>query len=74
MADMLTVRGTVQRSKAEGIPISEYALRTWIKQGLIPVRYAGSKVLIFWPNVRNFITCANGGDNSITMQPPRRCS
>lgn len=62
--DMLTIRGTVQRAKAEGIPVSEYSLRLWIKQGLIPVRMAGRKQLIYWPNVRDYLTCASGlGDN-----------
>ena len=43
MADVLTVRATVQRAKAEGLPVSEYTLRLWIKQGKIPVRNAGAK-------------------------------
>lgn len=65
---MLSVRESVVRAKAEGLPISEYSLRLWIKQGLIPVRLAGRKQLIFWPNVRNYVTCADGvGDN----RPPQ---
>ena len=66
--DMLTIRGTVQRAQSEGLGISEYALRSWIKRGLIPVRYAGSKTLVFWPNVRDFLTCANGSDNPSSSQ------
>lgn len=64
MANVLTVRATVQRSKAEGLPISEYMLRLWIKQGKIPVRYAGAKQLVYWPNVADFLTCSNGSDNA----------
>lgn len=54
--NMLTVRETVQRSKDEGIAVSEYALRMWLKQKEIPVRYAGSKALLYWPSVRAYIT------------------
>lgn len=45
--NVLTVRETVQRSKDEGIAVSEYALRMWLKQKEIPVRYAGSKALLY---------------------------
>ena len=53
--NMLTIRETVQRSKDEGIPVSDYALRLWIKRGEIPARYVGSKALLFWPAVKNYI-------------------
>lgn len=64
MANVLTVRETVQRAKAEGLPISEYCLRLWIKQGKIPVRNIGSKLLVYWPNVEAFLTCSAGSDNA----------
>ena len=54
--NMLTIRETVQRSKAEGIGISEHSLRNWVKRGEIPARYAGSKALLYWPTVRAYIT------------------
>lgn len=61
MADVLTIRDTAARAKAEGLPISENALRVWIKQGLIPVVRAGNKQLVYYPNLVNFLTCAAGG-------------
>lgn len=64
MPDVLTVRATIQRAKAEGLPISEYTLRLWIKQGKIPVRNAGAKQLVYWPNLTEFLTCSGGRDNA----------
>ena len=68
MADVLTVRATVQRAKNEGLPISEYSLRSWIKQGKIPVRFAGAKQLVYWPNVAEFRTCSSGSDNAVEVR------
>ena len=59
MADVLTIRETVARAKAEGLPISEYTLRSWIKSGYIPVVHAGVKQLVYFPNLVRFITCAD---------------
>ena len=33
MRDVLTIREAVQRSKDEGVPVSEYTLRRWGKDG-----------------------------------------
>lgn len=55
-SDVLTVRETVQRSRDEGIAVSEYTLRMWLKRKEIPARYAGSKALLYWPVVRAYIT------------------
>ena len=63
MPDVLTVREAVQRSKIEGLPISEYTLRRIIKNGGVPVRQVGSKVLIYYPNLVRYLTCEDGGDN-----------
>lgn len=60
MADIVTIRGAVTRAKVDGIPVSEYALRMWIKQGLIPTRKAGRKTLLFYPNLVSYV-CCNGG-------------
>lgn len=64
MADVLTVREAVTRCKADGLPISEYTLRQWIKTGAIPTRRAGQKFLIFYPNLINYLQCADGADNT----------
>ena len=65
MKETLTIRESVARCQAEGLAVSEYALRLWVKQGLVPHVVAGhSKVLIFFPNLRKFLTGADspGGE------------
>ncbi len=59
MPNVLTIRETVKRAKAEELPISEYTLRLWIKNGVIPVRRVGQKVLIFYPNLVRYLQCAD---------------
>lgn len=51
MPNVLTIREAVQRAKADGIPVSEYALRQWVKSGAVPVRKIGQKVLLYYPTV-----------------------
>lgn len=67
MADMLTIRQAVERAKQEGIPVSEYTLRRWIRSGAVPVRVAGSKQLLYYPNLVRYLQCVDGCDN----QPPQ---
>lgn len=62
MGNVLTIREAVSRAKAEGIPVSEYTLRAWIKTGLIPVRLIGSKRLLYYPNLIRYLQCEDGGD------------
>ena len=64
MPDVLTVRESVQRAKADGLTISEYTLRSWIRAGAIPTRKVGQKALIFYPNLVRFIQCNDGADNA----------
>lgn len=64
MSDVLTIREAVRRSKDEGVPVSEYALRRWVKVGAIPTRQAGTKTLIYFPRLVEFLTCADGCDNA----------
>ena len=68
MADVLTVREAVSRAKAEGLPVTEYTLRRWIKAGSIPVRSVGSKALVYYPNLIRFVSCADGCDNAPAPQ------
>lgn len=63
MPDVLTIREAVARAKAEGIPISETALRRWVKSGAVPIRKAGNKHLIYFPNLMAYLRCEDGGDN-----------
>lgn len=67
MADMLTIRQAVERARQEGIPVSEYTLRRWVRSGAVPVRVAGSKQLLYYPNLVRYLQCVDGCDN----QPPQ---
>ena len=67
MADMLTIRQAVDRARQEGIPVSEYTLRRWVKSGAVPVRVAGAKHLLYYPNLVRYLQCVDGCDN----QPPQ---
>lgn len=63
MSDMLTIKQTVERAKADGMPISEYTLRRWVKTGIVPARTAGrAKYLIYYPNLVRYLQCVDGGD------------
>ena len=64
MPQVLTITQAVERAKADGLTVSEYALRRWVKQGKIPVRRVGAgKQLLFYPQLVRFLTCEDGGDN-----------
>ena len=64
MGNILTISQAVERAKSEGLPVSEYTLRAWIKGGAIPVRTAGHKALLYYPNLVRYLQCEDGGDNS----------
>ena len=63
MPNVVTVREAVRRAKQDGFPVSEYTLRQWIRTGAIPVRKAGTKMLLFYPNLVRYLQCEVGGDN-----------
>lgn len=63
MCEVLTIRQAVTRAKEEGLPVSEYSLRRWINEGAVPVRNAGNKKLIYYPNLVRYIQCEDGSDN-----------
>ena len=46
-----TIRDIHKRLNDEGYNISEYALRLWIKRGLLHAAYSGKKALIAYANV-----------------------
>ncbi len=60
-SDILTIRGAVQRAKSDGMPVSEYPLRQWVRTGAIPTRKAGTKTLIYYPNLTAYL---QGGDEA----------
>lgn len=64
MPDMGTIHQTAERLKSVGLPLSEYTLRLMVKRGVIPVRYAGNKALIYFPNVLAYLKCTDGCDNA----------
>lgn len=64
MADMLTIRQAVQRAKEDGLPVSEYSLRQWVRTGAIPSRKAGSRALLYYPNLVRYLRC----DDLLTEQ------
>lgn len=57
---MLKIREAVKAANEKGFPISEYAIREWVRTGKIPARKAGRTILLYWPNVEAFLTCADG--------------
>lgn len=64
MPQVVTISQAVERAKADGLAVSEYALRRWVKQGKIPVRRVGAgKQLLFYPQLVRFLTCEDGSDN-----------
>ncbi len=63
MRKVCTIREAVQRAKADGMCVSEYSLRAWIRNGKIPVRNVGTKALLFYPNLIRFLQCEDGADN-----------
>lgn len=64
MPDVVTIREAVQRAKSDGMPISEYTLRRWVRIGAIPARKVGQKVLLFYPNLVRYLQCEDGCDNA----------
>ncbi len=63
MPEIMTIREAVRRAKADGLPVSEYTLRQWVRIGVIPARKAGTKVLLFYPNLVRYLQCVDGADN-----------
>lgn len=63
MHNVVTIREAVQRAKAEGLPVSEYSLRAWVKTGAIPARRIGQKALLFYPHLVRYLQCEDGCDN-----------
>jgi hypothetical protein len=64
MPNVVTIREAVQRAKADGLPISEYTLRQWVRTGAVPIRKVGQKALLFYPNLVRYLQCADSCDNA----------
>ena len=63
--DFVNIPEAVQRAKADGIPISEYAVRYWIRTGAIPGRKVGRQIILFYPHLVQYLKCEDGGDNDL---------
>ena len=50
-----TIRQIHRHMLSTGYNVSEYAIRRWIKQGLIPAAYSGSTAYISVSNVRRVL-------------------
>lgn len=62
MPDVVTIREAVARARSDGLPVSEYTLRRWVRTGVVPIRRAGAKQLLFYPNLVKYLRCEGGGD------------
>ena len=64
MADVVTIKEAVQRAKADGLPVTEYTLRHWLKSGTIPTRTIGKKVLLYYPNLTKYVRCEDVAESA----------
>ena len=62
MPDVVTIREAVARARSDGLPVSEYTLRRWVRTGVVQIRRAGAKQLLFYPNLVSYLRCEGGGD------------
>lgn len=74
MPNVVTIREAVQRAKADGLPVSEYTIRRWVRTGAIPIRKVGQKVLLFYPNLVRYLQCEDGADNIPAVREVNRCA
>jgi hypothetical protein len=58
------IRATARRCEAEGIGVSDKALRQWVRDGAFPTVPVGNSRFINWDTLMNFL---NTGST-----PPRR--
>jgi hypothetical protein len=70
--DILSIARTAVRCKDEGIPISEKALRRFVKDGTLAAVHTGKKAMIYFPNVRELVKTGNADVVvQITEQPSK---
>lgn len=63
VSDIGTVPQHAKRAKSEGLPVSAYTIRRLIKQGIIPVRYIGTKPVFSYSALLRYLSCEDGADN-----------
>jgi len=55
MAEMATIRQTARRAKAEGLGVSETALRRWTKSGELPSSKVGNRHYVSWAALKRYL-------------------
>lgn len=53
-----SIRKIQRQLVSEGINVSEHALRSWVKNEQIPVKYSGKKALLLYTDVLKFLGVA----------------
>ncbi len=61
-----TITKTAERCKAEGLGVTEWAIRAWCREGKLRHVMAGKKALIYWPNLIAFL---EGGEEDRETAP-----
>ncbi len=56
-----TIRQIHRQLLNNGYQVSECALRKWVKQGILPAVYSGSKALISYDRVIEFLDTSPSG-------------
>lgn len=64
-----TIRQIHQRLHDEGYFISEYTLRQWVKTGVLPAVFVGSKALISFANVIGILDNSLPSGSAVHPQP-----
>lgn len=70
--DLASIHKTAQRCKAAGIPLAEKALRRFVKSGELPAVQTGTKALILWDNVQEFVRRGNNTPKEVLNGQIRR--
>lgn len=61
---LATIRDTAARAKAEGLGVSEGALRAWIAEGKLAYIPSGNRRMIYWPTLMAFLATGQKVDNT----------
>ena len=48
MSEYDTIRGTARRARAQGLGITECAIRRWVKTGDLPCIRSGNRMYVSW--------------------------
>lgn len=58
-----TIRQMTQQAKANGLPVSEGALRRWIKSGDLRCVYSGNRAYLSWQDILSLLGVKEGGES-----------